>query len=75
MPISFFVFIGWMILVALIGIGLAIWGVKRGQFKDIEAPKYRMLMDKEPEDWPGRDKNREKPDRETSQPGDKGGRL
>ena len=74
MPISFWGYIGWMALVALIGISLAIWGIKRGQFKDIEEPKYKMLEDKEPEDWPGRGKNREKPGREFSRPGDKGDR-
>jgi cbb3-type cytochrome oxidase maturation protein len=54
MPISFWVYIGWMALVALIGIALFIWGWKHGQFKDIEGPKYTMLEDKEPEPWPDR---------------------
>ncbi len=35
----------------LSGIVLLIWGWRRGQFKDIEAAKYRMLEDKEPEAW------------------------
>ena len=27
-----------------------IWSVKKGQYDDIERPKYRMLEDDEPED-------------------------
>jgi cbb3-type cytochrome oxidase maturation protein len=30
-------------------ISLLIWGIKSGQFKDIEEPKYRMLEDDEDE--------------------------
>lgn len=27
----------------LIFLGFLIWGIRSGQFKDVEAPKYRML--------------------------------
>lgn len=27
----------------LIFLGFLIWGIKSGQFKDVEAPKYRIL--------------------------------
>jgi nitrogen fixation-related uncharacterized protein len=52
MPIGLWVVLGWMIFVALTGIGFLIWGWKRGQFRDIEEAKYKMLEDKEPESWP-----------------------
>jgi nitrogen fixation-related uncharacterized protein len=48
------VFLGWMVLVTLIGIGFLIWGWRNGQFKDIESAKYQMLEEKEPEPWPNR---------------------
>jgi cbb3-type cytochrome oxidase maturation protein len=52
MPLGLWVLIGWMILVPLTAIGFFIWGWKNGQFRDIEAAKYKMLEDKEPEPWP-----------------------
>jgi cbb3-type cytochrome oxidase maturation protein len=32
----------------LIFLGLFIWGLKTGQFKNVEEPKYTMLKDHEP---------------------------
>lgn len=52
MPLGLWVVVGWMILVTLTGIGFLIWGWKRGQFRNIEEAKYRMLEEKEPEPWP-----------------------
>ena len=57
MPLGMWVVFGWMVLVALIGVAFLIWGWRRGQFEDIEEAKYRMLEDKEPEPWPGREGN------------------
>ena len=54
MPLGLWVVVGWMIFVALTGVGFFIWGWRRGQFKDIEEPKYRMLDDQVPESWPNR---------------------
>lgn len=54
MLIGLWLIAGWMVLVALTGIGFLIWGWKTGQFKDIEEAKYRMLEDKEPQPWPDR---------------------
>lgn len=34
----------------VIFVGLFIWGLKSGQFKNIEEPKYRMLEDNENEE-------------------------
>jgi cbb3-type cytochrome oxidase maturation protein len=44
-----------MALVFLSGLALIAWGLKTHQFDDIEEAKYRMLEDREPQDWPGRD--------------------
>jgi cbb3-type cytochrome oxidase maturation protein len=52
MPIGMWVVVGWMAFVALTGVAFIIWGWKRGQFRDIEEAKYRMLEDREPEPWP-----------------------
>ncbi len=57
MPLGMWVVFGWMVLIALIGVAFLIWGWQRGQFEDIEEAKYRMLEDKEPEPWPGREGN------------------
>ncbi len=52
MPLGLWVVVGWMVLVALSGVVFFIWGLAKGQFKDIEEAKYRMLEDREPEPWP-----------------------
>ena len=52
MPMGMWVVVGWMAFVALTGVALMIWGWKRGQFRDVEEAKYRMLQDREPEPWP-----------------------
>ena len=52
------IMLGWMLLVALTGVGFLVWGWRSGQFKDIESAKYRMLEDKEPEPWPNRQGDR-----------------
>jgi cbb3-type cytochrome oxidase maturation protein len=44
----------WVGSAALIALALFIWGRRSGQFRDIEEAKYRMLEDREPEPWPGR---------------------
>ncbi len=54
MPLGMWVVVGWMVFVMLTGIIFLIWGLLRGQFKEIEEPKYRMLDEKEPESWSGR---------------------
>lgn len=54
MLFSLWVVVGWMTFVSLTGVAFLLWGWKRGQFKDIEEAKYRMLNDQEPEPWPER---------------------
>ncbi len=52
LPLGWWVVIGWMIFVIGAGVVAFIWAWKKGHFKDIEEPKYRMLEDKEPAPWP-----------------------
>ena len=52
MPLGIWLLVAWMILMALIGIAFLVWGWRKGQFRNIEEPKYRMLEDREPEPWP-----------------------
>jgi cbb3-type cytochrome oxidase maturation protein len=57
MSIGIVGFVSWGIFLVLTAIGLFIWGYRRGQFKDVEEAKYRMLEDRDPEPWPGRESN------------------
>jgi cbb3-type cytochrome oxidase maturation protein len=59
MPLGLWVVVGWMAFVTLTGFALMAWGLKNGQFDDVEEPKYRMLEDREPLDWPGRTARKE----------------
>lgn len=59
MPLGLWVVVGWMAFVALTGLAMISWGLKTGQFDDIEEPKYRMLEDREPLGWPGRADSKE----------------
>jgi nitrogen fixation-related uncharacterized protein len=54
MPLGVWAYALWMLFVILTGVVLLAWGWRSGQFRNIEEPKYRMLEDREPEDWPGR---------------------
>jgi len=51
MPLGMWVVVGWMAFVALTGVAFLVWGWRRGQFRDIEEAKYRMLEEREPEPW------------------------
>ena len=54
MPMGLWVVIGFMAFVAASAFAMIAWGLRTGQFDDMEAVKYRMLEDVEPQDWPGR---------------------
>ena len=54
MPLGMWVVVGWMAFVAGTGVALLAWGWKRGQFRDVEEAKYKMLEEREPEPWPAR---------------------
>ena len=58
MPLGLWAFLLWMIFVTLTGVGLLAWGWRTGQFRNVEEVKYRVLEDKEPEGWPGREGGR-----------------
>jgi hypothetical protein len=55
MPLGLWAFLLWMIFVVLSGVVLLAWGWRTGQFRNIEEAKYRMLEDREPKGWPGRE--------------------
>jgi len=59
MPFGLWAVVGWMALVSFTAIVFLIWGWRNGQFQDVEEAKYRMLEDKEPEPWPGRESDAE----------------
>jgi cbb3-type cytochrome oxidase maturation protein len=46
----------WIASAAVIGVVFFIWAWRSGQFRNIEEAKYRMLEDREPAPWPGREK-------------------
>jgi cbb3-type cytochrome oxidase maturation protein len=56
MPSGMWMVAGWMLFVILMGLAFMAWGFENGQFDDVEEPKYRMMEDREPEGWPGRER-------------------
>ncbi len=54
MPVGFILFIVWMALEVVVVAASIAWGFENGQWKDIEEPNYRMLVDHELQGWPGR---------------------
>jgi cbb3-type cytochrome oxidase maturation protein len=52
MPLGLWLLVGWMIFMTLVGIAFIVWGWRKGQFRDIEEAKYKMLEDIEPQPWP-----------------------
>jgi nitrogen fixation-related uncharacterized protein len=48
--------IGSTAVVFLVMLGLLIWALKTGEFKDVQEPARKMLEDKEPQPWPGKEK-------------------
>jgi hypothetical protein len=47
--------LAYMLFVVLSGFALLVYGWRSGAFKDIDEPARRMLEDREPEPWPGRE--------------------
>lgn len=39
------------LITGLISVAAFLWAVKSGQFKDIEAPKYQMMLDDDDDDY------------------------
>jgi cbb3-type cytochrome oxidase maturation protein len=61
MPVGARLLLFWIGSAAVIAVVLFIWGRRSGQFRDIEEAKYRMLEDREPAPWPGRENGEKKP--------------
>lgn len=63
MAVGVIMFAAWLAFMALTVIAFVVWAYKEGQLKDIEEAKYRMLVDREPEPWTGREESQSsKPD-------------
>jgi nitrogen fixation-related uncharacterized protein len=58
MAVGVVIFAAWLAFMAITVVAFVIWAFREGQLKDVEEPKYRMLQDREPEPWPGREDNR-----------------
>jgi nitrogen fixation-related uncharacterized protein len=56
MAVGIIVFVAWMALEVVVIAASIAWGFENGQWKDIEEPKYRMLIDHELQPWPGRER-------------------
>lgn len=54
MSLGLWMVVGWMAFVMFTGVVLLAWAWRSGQLANIEAPKYAMLDDREPEPWPER---------------------
>lgn len=52
MPSGLFILVAFSSFVIIVGIGLLVWGVRSGQFRNVEEAKFTMLEDREPEPWP-----------------------
>ncbi len=55
MSLGVILFLAWSALEIVVVIAMIRWGFENGQWKDIEEPKYRMMIDRELEPWPGRE--------------------
>ena len=50
--------IAWMVLELVVVLAMIRWGYESGQWKhltDMEEPKYRMMVDRPLQGWPGRE--------------------
>ncbi|MBF0339935.1 MAG: cbb3-type cytochrome oxidase assembly protein CcoS [Magnetococcales bacterium] len=49
------------VLLSLVGLGMLIWSIRRGQFDDLEGPAHRILYEDDRELIPG-EKDRKTPE-------------
>ncbi|MBF0272265.1 MAG: cbb3-type cytochrome oxidase assembly protein CcoS [Magnetococcales bacterium] len=42
------------VLLSLVGLGMLIWSIRRGQFDDMEGPAHRILFEDDQEMIPGK---------------------
>ena len=54
MLVGVILFIIWMALEVVVVAATIAWGFENSQWKDIEEPKYRMLLDLPLQEYPGR---------------------
>ncbi len=57
MVLGIVLFLAWTALEIVVIAASIAWGFENGQWKNIEEPKYRMLLDLEPQPWPGREQH------------------
>ena len=67
MPFGLVVFVAWLAFMAVTTIAFILWAWREGQFTD--EINYRMLIDHEPEPWPGREKDKEQQSGEINEGG------
>ncbi len=54
MSLGIILLLAWLALQLVLVLAMIRWGFENDQWKDIEEPKYRMLIDHELQPWPGR---------------------
>ncbi len=59
MPVGLLIFVAWLAWMVIMVGAFIHWAWKDDQFKDLEEPARRMLEDREPLPWPGREKKAE----------------
>ncbi len=57
MVLGIVLFLAWTALEIVVIAASIAWGFENGQWKNIEEPKYRMLIDQELQPWPGREQH------------------
>lgn len=61
MALGIILMIAWMVLQVVVVLAAIGWGYQTGQWKDIEEPKHRMLLDLPMEPWPGSKRPQDQP--------------
>lgn len=71
LPAGFLMWTLWLIFMGFFVVVSILWGLKTGQFKDNEEAKFRMMIDRPLEPWPGREQPKEK--KKAPEPDQEGG--
>jgi hypothetical protein len=64
MPLGMIFFVAWLAFMTITTAAFIIWAWREDQFSN--EVNYRMLMDRDPEPWPGREKNKANPNGKTN---------
>jgi cbb3-type cytochrome oxidase maturation protein len=62
MALGVWLIVMWMAFMVLVAGAFILWGWRNGQFRDVEASKYRMLDDRDPAPWTARPTGQGTPD-------------